>query len=339
MERTEVFFILDASSSMGKWQDEAMDAFASQIDVLRKNKLGGQYNVTVRTFGSRPGAYLAHSVDLDDLDVDYIRRSYRPRGMTALTETVIRTIEEIPSFVVDAASPHVSFLMLIVSDGWENHSGAGYKWANAKRQITKCYASDQWTFGLCTPPDGAEKTARDFGIPMGNVHRFYQTAQGYDDFKRATTDSLASYSVLRSQGVRSVKSSFFAQTNPGTIGDSKLKRDLDKIDRSAFKVHQVDKGGAIRPFIQSKGIPWVQGRFFYELTKKEDRLQPQKEIVLMDRTTGDFYGGPGVRDELGIPEGVHGRVEPGNHGNWRIFIQSQSVNRELVRGSKLLQRV
>jgi hypothetical protein len=39
---------------------------------------------------------------------------------------------------------------------------------------------------------------------------------------------------------------------------------------------------------------------------------------------------------IGLPANADAKVEPGNHANYDIFVQSTSVNRKLPRGTKLI---
>ena len=69
---------------------------------------------------------------------------------------------------------------------------------------------------------------------------------------------------------------------------------------------------------------------------KPEKVQSYKEIILQNRDTGDFFGGRIVRDKLGIPYDQDGRVTPGNLGDWIIWVQSTSNNRNFLRDMKLL---
>jgi hypothetical protein len=61
-------------------------------------------------------------------------------------------------------------------------------------------------------------------------------------------------------------------------------------------------------------------------------VQPQKEIAILQ--FGKVYRGPEARKLLGLPD--HSvRVRPGDH-QFKIFIQSTSINRKLLAGTQLL---
>lgn len=56
----------------------------------------------------------------------------------------------------------------------------------------------------------------------------------------------------------------------------------------------------------------------------------------MEKGKTPVYSGEWVRETLGLPKFGEVKVEPGNHGNWDIYVQSASTNRKLVRGTKLV---
>jgi hypothetical protein len=72
------------------------------------------------------------------------------------------------------------------------------------------------------------------------------------------------------------------------------------------------------------GLIFKTGRGFYEITKPEI-IQDSKEIVLMDRVTGDIYENDGARLMLGIKSSKN--KQKVNHPDYVVFIQSKSATR------------
>ena len=68
---------------------------------------------------------------------------------------------------------------------------------------------------------------------------------------------------------------------------------------------------------------------------KREKIQGHKKLLLIKKGEKTVWGGDGVRDLLGLPD-VDMFVEPGNHGDYDIFVLSTSVNRKLVRGTTVL---
>jgi len=92
----------------------------------------------------------------------------------------------------------------------------------------------------------------------------------------------------------------------------------------------------IMTFILEHRMKFLKGSAFYQLIKTEARVQPNKLILIRDRTTGKVFAGDNARDMLGLSKIQNVRLHPGDHGNYDIFIQSMSHNRLLPRGSGVL---
>jgi hypothetical protein len=98
----------------------------------------------------------------------------------------------------------------------------------------------------------------------------------------------------------------------------------------------VQDGIQIRDFILSKRAQYLKGAAFYQLTKSENRITETKLVVVRDRATGKIYGGQQARTMVGLPRFGNARLHPGDHKNYDIFIQSESVNRKLVKGTGVI---
>lgn len=106
-----------------------------------------------------------------------------------------------------------------------------------------------------------------------------------------------------------------------------------------FQVFTVEEDIGIKEFCELMHIRFAKGRGFYEFIKPEI-VQPQKEIVLMNRETGDLYEGDTARTIAGIGmNDERAKIKPGDLPKYRIFIQSTSVNRKLLAGQGFLYEV
>jgi hypothetical protein len=114
-----------------------------------------------------------------------------------------------------------------------------------------------------------------------------------------------------------------------------LKTTLDNI-ADKVKTWTVPAETEIRPFVEQKtGLPYQAGSVFYQLTKPE-KVQDTKKLLIQEKNSKAMYAGNEARTLLGLPTGVDCKVKPGNHANFDLFVQSTSVNRKLVRGTKLV---
>ncbi len=125
---------------------------------------------------------------------------------------------------------------------------------------------------------------------------------------------------------------------------------LNPVPSGRFQEIGIDEEQTIRNFILDQGIEFQLGRGFYELVrfgKKKYKVQQYKEIILMDRASGDFFNGPEVREILGLrPQIFTGRgtgvtevIAPNQLDRYKVFIQSTSFTRKLVPETSLLYEV
>lgn len=122
-----------------------------------------------------------------------------------------------------------------------------------------------------------------------------------------------------------------------TVKDSSGKK-LTPVPTGRFQVLDVDETTVIKNFVEDQGISFNPGRGFYELTKSE-KVQGYKEIVLMDKVTGDLFTGKKVRKILGLTD-EDGRLSSKSFlGKYKIFIQSTSYNRKLTDDTNFLYEV
>jgi hypothetical protein len=114
--------------------------------------------------------------------------------------------------------------------------------------------------------------------------------------------------------------------------------DLRAVSPGRFQVLDVDNDISIKAFVLENGLTFKVGRGFYEFTKTET-IQGKKEIILMERKTGDLFAGEAARDLLGLPAGTTARIKPSNLEKYVVFVQSTSANRKLIGGTRFLYEV
>lgn len=114
--------------------------------------------------------------------------------------------------------------------------------------------------------------------------------------------------------------------------------DLRAVVPGRFQVLEVDENKPIKNFVLENGLNFNKGRGFYEFTKMET-IQGKKEIILMERATGDLFEGEAAREMLGLPNGMTMRIKPSNLEKYVVFVQSTSVNRKLIGGTRFLYEV
>ena len=137
-----------------------------------------------------------------------------------------------------------------------------------------------------------------------------------------------------SRGLNNMFNTMLMRAAASVFGEA----DLRAVPPGRFQVLDVDADIPIKDFVLENGLKFKTGRGFYEFTKTET-IQGRKEVVLMDRKTGDLYSGERARELLGLPEGETVRIRPANLAKYIVFVQSTSANRKLMGGSKFLYEV
>ena len=116
---------------------------------------------------------------------------------------------------------------------------------------------------------------------------------------------------------------------------------LVPLEDGKFVELTIKKKMPIRDFVQSQGFTYVVGRAFYQHTKSET-ISMKKKIFLQEKAGGQLYEGDAVRQMLGLTKGTSDwNIQPSNFDstiskNYRVFVQSTSVNRSLVSNTLLL---
>jgi hypothetical protein len=249
-------------------------------------------------------------------------------GNTPLYDGVGDMIELLES-LPDAKDSHVSFLVMTTTDGEENGSRR-YTAGSLRLKIEQLQRTGRWTF-VFRIPKGYRSYVSNLGVPAGNIVEWETTAEGMAKATAATTQAMHSFYAGRSAG-KSSSTVFYADAT--AVDTSKLV-DISK-RTSLYVVEAHENGKQIRDFILSRRTRYLKGAAFYQLTKTEARVGPNKMLAVRDRTTGVVYAGKEARTMLGLSSVDNIRLHPGNHGNYDLFIQSESVNRKLVAGTGVL---
>jgi len=125
-------------------------------------------------------------------------------------------------------------------------------------------------------------------------------------------------------------------------GGSFGKAALEAVHPSRFQVLDVDKDVDIAGFVRSEGLRFKIGRGFYQFTKPVE-VQDHKEVILVNKKTGDMFSGKKARELLRLPKTGTVKIKPDVArevlAEYTAFIQSTSVNRKLLEGTKFLYEV
>lgn len=144
--------------------------------------------------------------------------------------------------------------------------------------------------------------------------------------------------------VRSTSRSWSKSSSAKSFIKAKADVDVSKLEPvhpSRFQVLDVESACDIKGFVLDRGLSFKKGRGFYEFRKAVE-VQPYKEVVLVDNVSGAMFGGNEARIMLGLPptgEGKNINLHYTPIPGFTAFIQSTSVNRKLLGGTKFLYEV
>ena len=132
----------------------------------------------------------------------------------------------------------------------------------------------------------------------------------------------------------------------GVLSGKKVKTNynvsagLKAVEPGRFQIFDVLEDCAIKQFAEAMGATFKKGRGFYEFTKSV-KVQDYKEVILEHKRSGDLFTGTQAREMIDLPYGTAGRIKPTstNLRDYNVFIQSTSVNRKLIQGTRFLYEV
>jgi len=322
-----IVFINDHSGSMQSLKTAAIKDYNRNIQAVvnaaNQEKLDTIVSVIDFGFNFNP---VRRTVVNSNPHVLLPVKDWKADNMTPLWDAIADAIELCKS-LPDATKNHVSFLLMITTDGNENTSRIKhYELTNIIKTL-----DNRWTI-VCRVPANASDLS-SIGIPKGNIQVWDTTSEGMEKATQANEQALNTYFKARSTG-QTNSSSFYSSVenvNTNQLEDITSKVSLYVVPDKA----QYDRT-EIMSFILEHRMKFLKGSAFYQLIKTEARVQPKKLILIRDRTTGKVFAGDNARDMLGLSKIQNVRLHPGDHGNYDIFIQSMSHNRLLPRGSGVL---
>lgn len=337
-----VALVLDASSSMQPHASELIKVADAQVARLAQlsQQLNQETRVTVYTFAEQVECVV---FDMDVLRLPSIASFYRAHGNTALIDAAVLSQQDL-AMTMQKYGDH-AFLTILLTDGEENRS----RFHQARDLSTLLSAqADNWTFAAMVPNIMAKREAQRYGIPRDNISVWDPSDKaGMAEAGETMAGALDNYMVARSTGTRGTRTLF--STAPDAVNADAIKAaQLTPLDPQAYMLVPVVKPRApqgvlnkdkhrvweISDFTRHATGNFTVGSVFYELSKKE-KIQGNKALAVLEVASSKVFSGAGVRDLIGLPA-VDASVAPDFNPNYKIYVQSTSVNRHLVPGTKLL---
>jgi hypothetical protein len=331
MKKQYIGISRDHSGSMYTLTRQAMLDYNGNIESIREAAVKTDIDTIVSTVkcGVGPGLVEREAVNSSVSALKPITH-YATEGQTPLFDSVgelVELLEKVP----DASEPDVSFLVMAITDGQENASQR-YTADKISKLIREKQASDRWTF-VFRVPHGYARALTYLGIPAGNIQEWEQTERGFKESSNITRQAFNGYYGARACG-QTATDSFFA--NAANLSAAQLRGAMQDISHEV-KLVPVQRAAPIREFVEYHIGNLKLGAAFYQLTKPEKVVHSDRVICIRDKSSRKIYAGQATaRDLLGLPKTGAIKLQPGDHGNYEIFVQSRSVNRKLVPGSTLL---
>lgn len=306
--------------------ESLVQAVDRQIEYLaERSKVWNQETrITVYTFNDSVRCAI---YDKDVLRLPSIREHYRTRGMTALIDAAIKSQDDLAQ-TAQLYGSH-AFLTYVFTDGQENRSRHSPDTLAAKLAALP----SNWTVAVFVPDQTGKFEAMKFGFPAENIAVWDVSERGIAEVGeviRRTTDTYMQSRTTGIHGSRTLFSTSADAVNKQTVRDANLRQ----LPSGTYKILNVNVDGPIKEFVIGKGLTYTLGCAYYQLTKTES-IQPQKRIAVRNKKTGRFYTGDSARDLLGLPA-MEVRVKPDYNPDFDVFVQSTSVNRKLLKGTRLL---
>lgn len=195
--KTLVGVVLDRSGSMATIADDTIGGFNSFLEEQRRAGLEQLY--VVAQFDNEYEV-LQDGVELDDVEL-LSRRTFVPRGGTALLDAIGRTMSALDALV--ARDPDIErVIMVILTDGGENASteftrDVVFDLIKTRRE------SGKWEFNFLGANQDAITVGGGLGIQAANCMNYAANAGGTQQAFHAVTHSVSLYSTGGSANLNS----------------------------------------------------------------------------------------------------------------------------------------
>lgn len=318
-----IALVVDASSSMS--QQPVVKVFDKELEYLKRRsvELGQETRISIYLFNDQIHCL---TFDMDVMRFKSLKGFWSATGMTRLLDGVAQAVtdhKKLPELYGDHA-----FLMYVITDGEENRSRDT---STAGLSDTLNRLPSHWTTACLVPDAKAKHEAKKFGFNIDSIAVWdINKANAFEGVGKQFSSAVNTYMEQRAQGVRGTRS-FFATLDTSKLQQSKLM----EINPDAFHIVDVGYESPIREYVESEvGVTYQLGKAFYQPAKTVE-IQDHKKIFVQNVHSGKLYTGTNIRELLGLPQGT-AKVEPGDHKDWIVFVQSTSVNRKLFPGTRLL---
>ena len=324
--KNHVAFVLDVSGSMNGLMDQVQKVFQKQIDYLRKSSLAFEQETRVSVY------VFSNNVNCLISDVDVARpmelNKLHAGGSTALLDACGLSIDDLME-LPQKYGDH-SFIVYLLTDGEENVS-RNYTAASFRSKIKSL--PDNFSICALAPDINSIQFLKNYGIPEGNIDKWDTTARGIEEVGDKIEKTMHNFYTGRQAGIRGM-STAFSDLNKVTVAD--VKQVAKEVKNVKVVINEGIQAIYIKPLVEDKlGQKYVTGNAYYELVKRET-IQENKKIAVQDKKTGKVYVGYDARVILNLPTVGAVKVDPVQSSKWNVYVQSNSVNRNIIPKQRVL---
>ena len=324
-----IALVIDQSSSMSHLGAQVVKVADTQVEYLakRSKELDQETRATVYTFATKTECVF---YDKDVLRMPSLKGVYRPNGSTALIDATIQAVDDL-SKTPELYGDH-AFLVYVLTDGEENTSKK--KSGDLVKKLQGL--PDNWTVACFVPDQNGKFEAKKFGFPTDNIAIWdTSSARGMSEVGETIRKATDNFMNNRSSGVRGYKNLFNMDAAVASVTKAAVSAAMPKLHPGQYRIIDVQFEGPISELVEkTTKRAYRLGEAYYQLSKPE-KVQSQKLVALLDKKSKGVYTGPQARQLLGLPD-FEVKVAPASHPDFEIFVQSTSVNRKLVPGTRLL---
>lgn len=325
--KNHVAVLLDVSGSMSQLLPQVKTIFDNQIEFLRKTSVLNEQETRVSVY--------AFSRDVECLifDVDVARpmeiRQLKAVSSTSMLDAIGQSLADF-KLLPEKYGDH-AFIVYVLSDGEENTS----RNFNAQ-SMKKLLSGLPENYSVCAfaPTVNAVGLLKAYGIPEGNIDKWDVTSKGLEEVGKRFEASMNQFYTARSTGVRSM-STVFSDLNKVSVAD--VKSLAKEVKNYQVTINEDVKAVHIKPLVEEKlNIHYSIGSAFYELVKRET-VQESKQVAVQDKKTGKVYMGYEARQLLNLPDRGEVKIDPPEkNSKWIVYVQSTSVNRNIIPKQRVL---
>jgi Mg-chelatase subunit ChlD len=214
-QETYVAVVVDRSGSMSSIYEAALSGVNEQVKTLKANaNVAGKTFVSFIQFDDKIDVLFSNR-PAEDLE-EFKDGDFSPRGTTAMYDGVGKAISELSA--VKTSAKNVGYLVVVISDGWENAS-KDYNKNSLAAEISRLQATGKWTFTYMLANQDLSQVSRDLNVPITNMSSFAATPTGVKGAYVVMNSASANYMGARSRGIMALDT-FYDDQGQTTITGS-----------------------------------------------------------------------------------------------------------------------